>query len=1103
MAWNGGVSLAVWMGGVAVELDAARRARPAPSDPKEEPRQTTAAVRSTDQLYRAICEAFDRVFVVDILTGASAGGLNGALLAGAIVHDKELTTKFMRDRWLKIGDFGRLLQPLDEQKPASVMQGKEFLSAVREAFAELLQTKEAPRWERDEPPVVLDVQATNVLGEQHSFVDDWGEEFYANEFRAPIRFRKPADYKADVLAVAARASASFPAAFEPQELLGHVATLAGLGEKQRYAIDGGLLENAPVRPAIEMVPRRRASAPVKRYVCYVNAAPTGRADSEPGARQPDLTQVIAYTINLPRDGRVIDQLTTLDESSRRAGTTQHTGVKLVALPTDAAVVMAEALLPTYQQRRAVLALEDLLGEAIGASGPGAARAVLFRLAKDAGGAGSHGDPAVGAARLPFIPVSLGPPPPNEPWRWGVRSAQRIIQLELDMLRAVLLKTTSEQDADVVFGARPAIDDGLSELDGLHDDFVRDDKVLEALTGLRSEQRERRERSLERLTTYSRDSSLATRACLERTTKAFARAYFELTPAAIAAAGLPAPDELFGQAAAVLETPFLRRALAIEVIRRSFADDYDLDGAANLHIAQVTPLIPSPLFDRGRPTLGGPPAAEEDGGGMGPQNSKDKLAGLRLNHFAGFYRASWRANDFMWGRLDGAAAIVRMLVDANRARVLAEKWKGSPELEPARQLARALVPSGAAPGDSDRRELIWELIRPDDQRPVPEDAATLRAQLEEKLREDLTDEESDGDLTWAICARALQYEALREEAPVLVEETARDKEAGAFYANIVWSTNGSLKEPIDDLRKGREKQALPYRLGCDRPDEATSTLALRTLSRTVLVAFAALGGVVPLTRSLAPVRMPLLSVQGSTAPRILDRIAVVLGFVGAAWYLSARWATEPVKGPTAIPLDALWSPQTLALWVCLLGVLGVAVVPAVRALRTAFWRRRIWQATVAAGLLVSSGLIGLGYVWWKLGILEALITHNAAYSPPEALLWAVAAVGGFHVASILDKVLKWSRPLLLAFRGRIAYTSLLVGGIGGTLAYYAASGALFPQLDHGGWVTVICAAALAAPVVAAIQLGALGLVRLSMKKAKAVRESQAEEPLETGRALVDT
>jgi hypothetical protein len=48
-------------------------------------------------------------------------------------------------------------------------------------------------------------------------------------------------------------------------------------------------------------------------------------------------KVISYTVNLPRDGRVIDQLSALHESSTRARTTAHTGEKLVALPTEVIV----------------------------------------------------------------------------------------------------------------------------------------------------------------------------------------------------------------------------------------------------------------------------------------------------------------------------------------------------------------------------------------------------------------------------------------------------------------------------------------------------------------------------------------------------------------------------------------------------------------------------------------------------------------------------------------------------------------------------------------------------------------------------------------------
>src|SRR5437660_11845990 len=74
MAWNGGVSLAVWMGGAAVEFDCARRAKAGTEVVVEDGREFER------QVYATLLAAFDRKLVVDIVTGASAGGLNGALL---------------------------------------------------------------------------------------------------------------------------------------------------------------------------------------------------------------------------------------------------------------------------------------------------------------------------------------------------------------------------------------------------------------------------------------------------------------------------------------------------------------------------------------------------------------------------------------------------------------------------------------------------------------------------------------------------------------------------------------------------------------------------------------------------------------------------------------------------------------------------------------------------------------------------------------------------------------------------------------------------------------------------------------------------------------
>ena len=39
---------------------------------------------------------------------------------------------------------------------------------------------------------------------------------------------------------------------------------------------------------------------------------------------------------------------------------------------------------------------------------------------------------------------------------------------------------------------------------------------------------------------------------------------------------------------------------------------------------------------------------------------DKLAGVELAHFGAFLKRSWRANDWMWGRLDAAERLVRLV-----------------------------------------------------------------------------------------------------------------------------------------------------------------------------------------------------------------------------------------------------------------------------------------------------------------------------------------------------------------------------------------------------------------------------------------------------------
>jgi hypothetical protein len=52
-------------------------------------------------------------------------------------------------------------------------------------------------------------------------------------------------------------------------------------------------------------------------------------------------------------------------------------------------------------------------------------------------------------------------------------------------------------------------------------------------------------------------------------------------------------------------------------------------------------------------------------------AKSKLTGMQFYQLGAFYKSSWRANDWTWGRLDGAGWLVRLLLDPRRVLAIAK------------------------------------------------------------------------------------------------------------------------------------------------------------------------------------------------------------------------------------------------------------------------------------------------------------------------------------------------------------------------------------------------------------------------------------------------
>lgn len=119
----GGVSLAVYMHGVTKEFQKLIRASALYhqiSDPADRPDETYLNVnddpeRETDtesvyfELLQEIGQELDLRVFVDVIAGASAGGINGVMLARALAHDLPLDAH--RHMWLEKADITALMDP--------------------------------------------------------------------------------------------------------------------------------------------------------------------------------------------------------------------------------------------------------------------------------------------------------------------------------------------------------------------------------------------------------------------------------------------------------------------------------------------------------------------------------------------------------------------------------------------------------------------------------------------------------------------------------------------------------------------------------------------------------------------------------------------------------------------------------------------------------------------------------------------------------------------------------------------------------------------------------------------------------------------------------
>lgn len=335
LAMRGGVSLAVWIGGAVAEIDLFRRA----CNQAAESAETLVAVGENDhraeraKRYAELLELtkYDRVDV-DILAGASAGGLN-AVLFGLAQACGTVMDEPVRRTWIDCGGIWDLLRDPGFGRVPSILKGDERLfSVVRDALLVIADPSRVDEKSRPlvhpetrEDRVTVELAAT-LLDDPYnaergntasfSFTKTPGDlESNFTTIPSPDDDSMPAKVVAlNRMALAARSTSSFPGAFEPAGIYsspnhredlnrGHIghpspnsrddddedkyvnmsraflyARNAKTAAEPFNVVDGGIFDNIPIDRAIRAIRRAPTSQPAERWLIYLDPEPPTAPD---------------------------------------------------------------------------------------------------------------------------------------------------------------------------------------------------------------------------------------------------------------------------------------------------------------------------------------------------------------------------------------------------------------------------------------------------------------------------------------------------------------------------------------------------------------------------------------------------------------------------------------------------------------------------------------------------------------------------------------------------------------------------------------------------------------------------------------------------------
>jgi patatin-related protein len=339
----GGVSLAIYINGVAQELFKMVRAT---ATKKKDGSYFIDTPKGTEAIYRKLGAELKARFVVDVLSGTSAGGINAVYLAKALSNDQDMSE--LEKMWIQEGDIQSLINDEASVKEINVLSyarpPKSLLNSDRIYYKllsalENMDDKSSPS---DTSPFVdeldLYVTSTDLIGVARPILLK-DRETLEKRFRAVFRFHysilgdesywlKPFRRENNpFLAFAARATCALPA-FRPArlddtldlqgQLYSKMTNYAELTNhwsnfprdynfeadlfRQRSFGDGGALDNKPFSYITETLLRRQSDVPIDRRLFFIEPAPEHpELTDQKQLNEPDMIRnLVAQGFGLPR-----------------------------------------------------------------------------------------------------------------------------------------------------------------------------------------------------------------------------------------------------------------------------------------------------------------------------------------------------------------------------------------------------------------------------------------------------------------------------------------------------------------------------------------------------------------------------------------------------------------------------------------------------------------------------------------------------------------------------------------------------------------------------------------------------------------------------------